>query len=347
MSLISCLGFTLYRDEVFNCSGIGDGSSELFLLLNWEFVFYGSSPFSKADQKSEKGGSRSLRSFSHFKNAIGDHHVLRQRRHTILARVLELATNRTRWSVLKNFTKFRAAQLTVLAPFVGYLIVFNADLRSYLNLDLPENADAELVDWLRIQSLTFLYFGLVLYGAATTIFSACCPNKIKQNNNIIEYIQKMEVVKTPNLVRRRLSYTVYRFLERNSDERGNPFFSYQHPSFPQSAAAPLHQLIEKLASLAITDDPTVASLRTATGHWRTDTVMQSMHGENQIERLRWSPLFGAAFDLSKEVFYVSYRVDDFSLFWVRVSVLILFVAGLAFLAVPTIVTMLAIILGLI
>jgi hypothetical protein len=61
-----------------------------------------------------------------------------------LAKIVEFATNGTRWSTLKNFTKSRAAQLTVLAPFVGYLIVFNSELKSYLNLSFPENANTAL-----------------------------------------------------------------------------------------------------------------------------------------------------------------------------------------------------------
>lgn len=264
----------------------------------------------------------------------------------MLVRLIEFATNRTRWSTLKNLAKSRAAQLTVLAPFIGYLVVYNSELRTYLSLDLPESSNSSLVTWLKSHSLTFLYFGLVLYGAATAIFGISCPNKIRENKNIIEYVQKMEDVKTPNLVRRHLSHTVHLFLKHNLGERRSRFFGHLHPSFPDAAAAPLHLLIEELASSAFTDEEQIVPLQTGTGHWMTDEIMERMSAETRVERTLWMPLFSASFALSKEVFYVSYRVDDFRFFPIRVVILSLFVLGLACLVVPTIGTILVVLSSL-
>lgn len=264
----------------------------------------------------------------------------------VLTKIVEFSTNVARWSTLKNFTRSRAAQLTVMAPFIGYLIVFNAELKSYLNLSLPENSNSLLVEWLRAHSLTFLYFGLVLYGAATAIFAIACPKKVKENDNIIEYVQKMEDIKAPNLVRRHLSRTIYLFLEQNSSERRSPFFANLHPSFPSAAATPLHLLIEALAASSITDEESITAFQTGTGHWMTDEIMESMHSERRVDRVFWMPLLAASFEHSKEVFYISYRADDFRLFFVRFFNLFLFILGLTFLIVPTIVTILAIVLSL-
>lgn len=156
----------------------------------------------------------------------------------------------------------------------------------------------------------------------------------------------MEDVKTPNLVRRHLSHTVQLFHDHNSDERRSPFFGNLHPSFPYAAAAPLHLLIEELASSAFTEEDTIVSFQTGTGHWKTDEIMELMHSERRVDRVFWMPLFAGSFDLSKEVFYVSYRVDDFRLFLVRLVNLCLFLLGLIFLAIPTVITILAIVLNL-
>ena len=254
------------------------------------------------------------------------------------AKIIDFATNGTRWSSLKNFTNSRAAQLTILAPFIGYLIVFNSELRTYLNLSFPEKSNTSLVNWLRAHSLTFL---------ATAIFAMSCPNKIRENKNIIEYVQKMEDVKTPNLVRRHLSNTIYLFFRHNSGERSSPLFSEIHPSFPHAAAAPLHLLVEALAASGLTEEETIVSFQTGSGYWMTDEIMEAMSGERRVDKVFWMPLFDASFELSKEVFYVSYRVDDFRMFVVRLLNFSLFVLGLVFLGIPTIVTIVAVIVSLI
>jgi hypothetical protein len=71
----------------------------------------------------------------------------------MLVRIIEFSTNRTRWSTLKDLAKSRAAQLTALAPFIGYLVVYNSELRNYLSLELPESANSSLVIWLKSHSL--------------------------------------------------------------------------------------------------------------------------------------------------------------------------------------------------
>lgn len=259
------------------------------------------------------------------------------------ARLVELATNATRWSILKAFTNSRAAQLTVLAPFIGYLIVFNSELKLYLNFNLPENSNSVMVEWLKVHSLTYLYFGLVLYGVATAIFSISCPNNIKENKNIIEYVQKMEEVKTRNLVRRHLNHLLQMFLQLNSGERSSPFFADLHPSFPTTAASPLHLMIEELAASGISDEETIVSFQTGSGNWMTNEIMESMLSERRVERVFWMPLYSASFDLSKDVFYVSYLADDYKLFFVRVLNLMFFLLGVGFLIVPTIATIIAVI----
>ena len=137
------------------------------------------------------------------------------------------------------------------------------------------------------------------------------------------------------------------FLQRNAGERRNPFFVDLHPSFPNAAAYPLHLLIEELAASSVKDEETIVAFQTGTGHWMTDEIMESMHSERRVDRVLWQPLFAASFDLSKEVFYVSYKADDFRMFFVRVLNLFLFVLGLGFLVVPTIITILVVISSLV
>jgi hypothetical protein len=156
----------------------------------------------------------------------------------------------------------------------------------------------------------------------------------------------MEDVKTPNLVRRHLSHTIYLFLKLNSGERRSSFFGDLHPSFPHAAASPLHLLIEDLAASGIKDEEVVVSFQTGTGHWMTDEIMECIDSERRVDRVFWMPLFAASFALSKEVFYVSYRADDFRMFFVRLLNLLLFALGLAFLVVPTIITIVAVIVSL-
>lgn len=266
--------------------------------------------------------------FYWFQRALGD--------------LSERISERTRWSTLKNFTRSRGAKLSALAPFVGYLVLYNSQIQEYLQLNLSVPESGFGVVWLRENSLHFLYFGLVSYGAAAALFAASCPNKIRENENIIEYVSNMESVKTDNLVYRHLRNAIETFFKHNEGERASRFFGYLHPSFPYAAAEPLHLLIDRLAGSAELDSDTIVELQTGTGHFMTDKIMELMLSERRVERAFHMPLYHAANDLSKEVFYVGYRIDDFRNFPIRLLINALFILGLIFLLIPTFTTMLVI-----
>ncbi|SIT10375.1 hypothetical protein SAMN05421759_11617 [Roseivivax lentus] len=258
----------------------------------------------------------------------------------VIADLSERTSERTRWSTLKNFTRSRAAKLSALAPFVGYLVLYNSQIQEYLRLNFLVPETGYGVVWLRENSLHFLYFGLVFYGAAAAIFATGCPNKVRENENIIEYVSNMESVKTDNLVYRHLRSAIETFFKYNEGERANRFFGDLHPSFPYAAAEPLHLLIDRLAGLAELGSDTLAELQTGTGHFMTDRIMELMVSERRAERAFHMPLYHVANDLSKEVFYVGYRIDDFRNFPIRALIYILFILGLACLLIPTLTTML-------
>lgn len=107
------------------------------------------------------------------------------------------------WSALSSIGNSRLARLTIIMPFVGYLIVFNSTLSEYfstiLPADLGQDADG-LLTFLYSRNLYFLYFGLLLFGAGVALFNIVAPSQIRRFPATESYIAAMNAIKTPNLI---------------------------------------------------------------------------------------------------------------------------------------------------
>lgn len=259
---------------------------------------------------------------------------------------LEKLSSSTRWSKLKKFANSNPARLTVLAPLVGYLILFNAEIRKFLEIVFPIGVSEASANWLQENNLTFLYFGLVFYGLAVGVFSLFCPTMIKENESVTAHVLSKEQVKTPNLVRRHFRETIRKFFQHNSDERRSRFFGDLSFSFPYDAAEPLHLLVDHVADDGLSGFDNLSEFQTGSGEFQTDVLMEIMLSERRVERVFSSSLYHASLSLSKEVFYVSYRAFDYDKFGLRCTCSILFLLGFLFLIIPTLVTCWLILSGL-
>lgn len=121
--------------------------------------------------------------------------------------VLSLPT----WSMLRTLGQSRLLKLTVVAPFLGTLILFNENLVSMLTL-----SPAVVGRWFGVEAtpaaakaftltrLQLTYFGLVFLGTAAFLFSVLCPREIKRFSTPVDFIEfekaTMTLVRTGQLV---------------------------------------------------------------------------------------------------------------------------------------------------
>jgi hypothetical protein len=101
------------------------------------------------------------------------------------------------WDRLRTVGNSKLVKLTIMMPFVGYLIIFNQHVVSALHLassyfsehvetSLFGSVSGEFLD----SRLRLLYFGLFLTGLGSSLFALFCPLKIKQYTDAVAFAER-------------------------------------------------------------------------------------------------------------------------------------------------------------
>ena len=86
-----------------------------------------------------------------------------------------------RWSRLREAGNSSLVQLTVLIPFIGYLIIFNQQIAKYLDLIREVSGSQPRSPELSVSPrLLLIYFGLCLVSFGAIIYRRYCPSEIKR-----------------------------------------------------------------------------------------------------------------------------------------------------------------------
>lgn len=95
-------------------------------------------------------------------------------------------SERTRWSSLQLFGTSLVVRSTVLVPLVGYLILLNDRIVEWMNIGVPWLPDLEprAAGW----RLFFIFYGGMLVGLGSVIFSWRCPRPAKKYRSVVEYV---------------------------------------------------------------------------------------------------------------------------------------------------------------
>lgn len=145
----------------------------------------------------------------------------------------------TDWLTLSSIGRSRAVSLTIIIPFVGYIILFNEYIIKYflfaraVIVDVSPNIDIDIAqNKISLENLYFLYFGLLFLGLASSLFSFFCPEEIKQNKTSNEFIKSEEELKTPTIVISYLNFIFQKYLDSNESEENdnkNIFRKLEYP----------------------------------------------------------------------------------------------------------------------
>ncbi|EIV8665315.1 hypothetical protein MA788_003971 [Vibrio parahaemolyticus] len=92
------------------------------------------------------------------------------------------------WPSIKMLGQSNAVKLTMIIPFVGYLILFNGHVVSLIN-SVFEMASISEEEVNYISNLYFIYFGLTALGIATLMFQLLCPPLIKEYTSVRAYVE--------------------------------------------------------------------------------------------------------------------------------------------------------------
>jgi hypothetical protein len=80
-------------------------------------------------------------------------------------------------------------RISIAVPLIGYFILFNDDIVSYLKLHTSIcEGQGCAVSW----RLLFIYFAGSAYGAAAAIYSVYCPIVIKSYSSAAQFLETEE-----------------------------------------------------------------------------------------------------------------------------------------------------------
>jgi hypothetical protein len=93
------------------------------------------------------------------------------------------------WHALRPVGNSWLVRATVLIPFFGYLIIFNASIAQYFRL-ISEIEGSTSADFgLSVSPRLFqVYFGLCLLAGASMIYGYACPSIVKQFDSVIGFV---------------------------------------------------------------------------------------------------------------------------------------------------------------
>jgi hypothetical protein len=243
-------------------------------------------------------------------------------------------------------------RLTILMPFIGAFLLFNATTAKWLAL--PEQIARDFGmplenDWsYNLNSLYYTYFGLVLLGIGSIIFAIFCPREIQTEPDITRFVANRIDIQTPSLTKRRLRELRTEFIENTTD---GDKFRENSITVTANVAGAVHDLFnEILLKTKIyhkylldkqKEDEDEYRLRYVV-NWRMDISI-----DRYIEDTFDVPLAHSAFldelhkiikNMTREVLYTWYIVKDMAQYKTRLIVFMNFMLGFIFLVIPSAIT---------
>jgi hypothetical protein len=111
-----------------------------------------------------------------------------------------------RWSVLRTIGASYLSTITVVVPFLGYLIFFGSFQGSTYTIDFfTLNAEISVSDSDSFIRLKLTYVGLSIIGFSTIIYKIVCPGEVAIYKSMREYIQASIEVTFPSHARTMIS----------------------------------------------------------------------------------------------------------------------------------------------
>lgn len=255
--------------------------------------------------------------------------------------------------------------LTILAPFVGYLVLFNQTIVQQLSLatEILGSPAGDGVTAATLQRLYFLYFGLIFLGLGSGLFALFCPIEIKDCSSAREYVEaesplisRSKIALAADVVAehlvRWLSSDPYEDDDHYPDKRNLRIILAQPPEFIRLADAVLTELFTAYQ----TGEDAPKDLPDDDQEWWTP-FCDHRGGPSgyKIARAMYlveTPYLGVVrelHDLASEdtfnhsILNLQYLALDNIKPWMRVLTVGFYVAGFALLSIPTLLTMVSII----
>lgn len=244
----------------------------------------------------------------------------------------------TKWSNLARLASGNLPKLTIIAPFIAFIIFHNEPLQPFLALS-DERHSSPVIEYLSRARFDIFYLGLVIVGAGVALFTLFCPRQITGYRGYEEFITFKESTKTTNGIAGSLRLTIGEFLQdaRDTDEvRDETGGSLK---YPRRFREGLISLVRAGARGTETGDASASAGNIARdGDSENLDVLKRLNDDCVGEADFRSRFFDGLAPLSIDVFRLEYLKADYSKPSARTIAFWLIAIGTLVVLIPTLIT---------
>lgn len=291
-----------------------------------------------------------------------------------LERAVLAASDATDWVSLSAIGRSRIVSLTIIIPFVGYLLLFNDFVFDYLRFAKRVLIDSGLTgdiidaqDSFSLNNLYLLYFGLLFIGLASSLFAIFCPEEIKQHKLANDYIKTEEETKSKTVLISDLNYILEKYLNANQEMALDSSASVKRTIWSKCEYTDeidqlhynlIYEIFGKTDGLDDTEDsPEQEADHTDDGHPMDSLIYGNgylnIYGISELvymnRRVTFALTFSfraAAEEFYKDILFIKFSCLRVSKCLVRLMVGALYGVGFLFLLIPTARTSLVVLLSM-
>lgn len=233
----------------------------------------------------------------------------------------------TKWSNLARLASGNLPKLTIVAPFIAFIILHNEPLQPVLELSESRHSN-QVVEFFALARFDIFYLGLIIIGAAVGIFTVFCPRQITGYGSYEDFVQIKERTKTSNGVAGSLRLTLESFVAENQSGDADLDETGTSRRFPRRFREGLAALLATTAERHSAEGEEAEALE----------LLQVLHRRDPNERHLWRPIYGRLGDQSIDIYRLEYVMADYSMPTLRASIFWLLIFGTAVVLVPTFIT---------
>ncbi|WP_141138300.1 hypothetical protein [Boseongicola aestuarii] len=225
-------------------------------------------------------------------------------------------------------------KLTIVAPFVAFIILHNEPLQPVLELSDNRHSNP-VIDYLALARFDIFYLGLIIIGLGVGLFSLFSPKQVTGYRSYDAFLEAKLRSQSPNSVIGSLRLSLEKFLAASREEPALVDPHGHKASFPRRFNESMAALLENALSreelsehqlLKDNDEPAI------------DRILQIMHHREPSQRSIWKHLFAAMPQNAVDIYRIEYLVADYSRPAMRLSVFCFLGIGICVMLVPTIIT---------
>lgn len=255
------------------------------------------------------------------------------------------------WSSLRTLGQSRILGLTMLIPFLGTLIMFNQYVIDLLALSpdvlsrwLGPGVEHELSASrvITVNRLVVTYFGLVLVGGASFVFTLLCPREVKIYGSAQAYIETERLLITPARTALLVTVVAEDYLVNWGDEEspGEPP-AIKQLAYPMTLVSLFEEVVREISEKSL--EGADADIYSANGNIYIAKVARILSEKIKGLRALWKSFHTEAQKSTTDLLSIRYMALDHSKPVVRLVVSLLYLIGFSVLFYPTGTTMLQIV----